>query len=367
MRMAGTVTADGSLLELDWSDGHHSAFHAVWLRDNCACPECRHANGQRLLDTRLLPDRPLLSGARIANGAVEATFADGHSARWDADWLRLHCCCASEPEAPSTRLLWDAAIQHDLPTRRYDDVAGGGEALREWLAAVDALGFGILTGGPTEPGTVTRAAQLFAFVRETNYGRLFDVRSVLNPNNLAYTGLALSGHTDNPYRDPAPTLQLLHCLASSADGGDSTLVDAVELAERLRAETPAAFDLLTRVPVRFRFADKDAELEAEHPVLTLDSRGAVVAVRLNNRAKQPLDAAPDLVEPWYAAYRALVALADDPAQQIRFKLAPGDLVCMDNLRMLHGRTAFAGTGERHLQGCYADMDALRSTRAVLSR
>jgi [2-(trimethylamino)ethyl]phosphonate dioxygenase len=365
MRMAGTVTADGSLLELDWSDGHHSAFHAVWLRDNCACPECRHANGQRLLDTRLLPDRPLLSGARIANGAVEATFADGHSARWDAAWLRLHCYCASEPEAPSTRLLWDAAIQHDLPTRRYDDVAGGGEALREWLAAVDALGFGILTGGPTEPGTVTRAAELFGFVRETNYGRLFDVRAVVEPSNLAYTGLGLGAHTDNPYRDPTPTLQLLHCLSSSARGGENTLVDAFRVAQDLR---PEQFELLTRHPIRFRYADEHTELEAWTPVLALDAGGALQAVHYNTRSTQPFRFEPRVMEPYYDAYRSFGRLLEDPRYRIQFKLEPGDLFVVDNLRVLHGRTAYAPeAGERHLQGCYADRDGLRSTLAVLSR
>ncbi|WP_422326832.1 TauD/TfdA family dioxygenase, partial [Trebonia sp.] len=30
----------------------------------------------------------------------------------------------------------------------------------------------------------------------------------------------------------------------------------------------------------------------------------------------------------------------------------------DNTRVLHARTAFAATGERHLQGCYADLDGL---------
>ncbi|MEZ5593155.1 MAG: hypothetical protein R3F53_21585 [Gammaproteobacteria bacterium] len=29
----------------------------------------------------------------------------------------------------------------------------------------------------------------------------------------------------NPYRDPTPGLQLLHCLANDAEGGDSVVVD----------------------------------------------------------------------------------------------------------------------------------------------
>ena len=40
----------------------------------------------------------------------------------------------------------------------------------------------------------------------------------VNAANLAYTSLALPVHTDNPYRNPVPTLQLLHCIASDATG-----------------------------------------------------------------------------------------------------------------------------------------------------
>jgi gamma-butyrobetaine dioxygenase len=41
---------------------------------------------------------------------------------------------------------------------------------------------------------------------------------------------------------------------------------------------------------------------------------------------------------------------------------------VDKLRWLHGRNGYAATGgERHLQGCYADRDGLRSKVAVLSR
>src|SRR5207244_3930960 len=47
--------------------------------------------------------------------------------------------------------------------------------------------------------------------------------------------------------------------------------------------------------------------------------------------------------------------------------APGDCLIFDNTRLLHARTAFAESGERHLQGCYADLDGLSSTLEVLRR
>ena len=62
-------------------------------------------------------------------------------------------------------------------------------------------------------------------VRATNFEKLFNVVSKPNPNDLAYTALELTSHSDNPYRKPAPGIQLLHCIANESTGGDSSLVD----------------------------------------------------------------------------------------------------------------------------------------------
>ena len=358
------LTLDETRLEVAWPDGHRSTFHAVWLRDNCPCADCRHPSGQRLLDTRSIPDELALDSALASEGKVSVAFADGHAAEFDATWLRDHCYCTADTRSTQRR-LWDATVA--LPSLRYDEVAAGGDGLRRWLAFVDELGFAVLTGGPTEPETVTRVAELFGYVRETNYGRLFDVRSVVNPSNLAYTGLGLGGHTDNPYRDPTPTLQLLHCLSSSAGGGENTLVDGFRVAEELRAREPGAFALLTRHPIRFRYTDDATQLETEAPVIAVDLRGDVCGIRFNTRSAAPFRVHPDEVEAYYRAYQAFGRLLEDDAFRIRFKLEPGDLFVVDNLRVLHGRTAYSEAGERHLQGCYADRDGLRSTLAVLSR
>ena len=84
------------------------------------------------------------------------------------------------------------------------------------------------------PGTVAEVGDRLGFVRVTNYGRLFDVKSVPNPTNLAYTAVGLGVHSDNPYRHPSPGVQLLHCLESEAPGGDTLLVDGFHAAEILR-------------------------------------------------------------------------------------------------------------------------------------
>ena len=347
-------------VSLVWPDGRRSRFHALWLRDNCPCPACRHESGQRLLDTRSLPDE-LAIVEMSDGGSVEIAFSDGHTSSFARDWLEAH----AHPQPARPRRLWGAELQSGLPSARYEHVAAGGAALRDWLRAVDELGFAILAGCPTEPGTVTRVAELFGFVRETNYGRFFDVKTVVNPTNLAYTGLGLGAHTDNPYRDPTPTLQLLHCLESSAEGGENTLVDAFRVAQDLPVED---FELLTGCAITFKYADADTELETETPVITADVRGEIEAVHYNTRSAQPFQLPADIVGEYYEAYQRFGRMLESPEFRIQFKLAPGDLFIVDNLRVLHGRTAYAASGgERHLQGCYADREGLRSKLAVLSR
>jgi gamma-butyrobetaine dioxygenase len=213
---------------------------------------------------------------------------------------------------------------------------------------------------------VARVAELFGYVRQTNYGRWFDVRSEVKPVNLAYTGLGLQAHTDNPYRDPVPTLQLLHCLANSAEGGDSTVVDGFKAALVLREESLEGFALLTghSIPFEYRGAG-GVHLSAKMPTIEMTPEGTLRAVRFNNRSAAPLDLPHAVMADYYRAYRRFAAILERPALEVSFKLAPGELFIVDNTRVLHGRKGYAGSGTRHLQGCYADKDGLLSTLLVL--
>jgi gamma-butyrobetaine dioxygenase len=360
------VAINGRTISLAWPDGLRREFPFAWLRDNCACALCRHpGSGQRLLEPLRIPLDIHPAELRFEHDCLLVAWApDGHASSYAGTWLR-RSARLPKPDEPR---MWDAAIAAELPLADHADVVGDPQQLRRWLESVDDLGFGVLSGVPVESGEVARVAELFGHVRVTNYGRVFDVRSVAAPANLAYTPLGLGPHTDNPYRDPVPSLQLLHCLSSSATGGESTLVDGFCVTAALRAEHPADFALLAGHCVTFAYRDEGAELSATAPLIELDPHGTVRAVRFNARSmRSPSMPAPELAA-WYDAYLRFARLLEDPRFQLRLRLAPGDLFIVDNRRVLHGRAPYASTtGERHLQGCYADIDGLRSTLAVLAR
>jgi len=370
VRLTG-VSVSGRRLAVAWADGGTAAFPFMWLRHNCGCPVCRHPSGQRLVDVLDIPEDVAPVRAEIAaGGALEVAWQpDGHASRYDAAWLAANRLTAEARTARQRRpTLWDATLGGRIPRADWPAMLAMPEAERRALQALVDYGFLVISGVPTTSGAVVEVGDRIGHVRVTNYGRHFDVRSVPNPNNLAYTAAALGVHTDNPYRDPTPGLQLLHCLEADAPGGDTILVDGFRAAELLRDEDSTAFSLLAWLPLDFRFADASADLAGRVPVISTDFEGRVTAVHFNDRSMAPADLPEDLVESWYGAYRAFARILRRPELELTLRLEPGDLIVMNNLRTLHGRTAFdVNAGRRHLQGCYVDLDGVESRLRVLSR
>lgn len=353
-------------LAATWSDGTTSFWPAIWLRDQCACPQCRHPSGQRLFEIVDLPEQPRIERiTTLADSTVQVVWKDeAHTSAYPAAFLYEHNLRSAS--AASIK-LWGADLAA-LPEGDWPTVAGDPDAELAWLENYHRHGFGLLRNVPPRPGMVAEVGDRLGFVRTTNYGKLFDVISVPDPNNLANTALGLGVHSDNPYRDPTPGVQLLHCLVYDAPGGDSVLVDGFAAAEQLREWAPEQFELLTRVPANFRFADKDADLRTRRPLISVDFEGWLKSVHFNNRSFAGIDVPVDMVEPWYEAYRNFAQILKQPERELIFRLAPGDLLVMQNERALHGRTAFdPSLGRRHLQGCYVDKDGLESRMRVLRR
>jgi gamma-butyrobetaine dioxygenase len=370
----GTVTIEdgGAYLALETGMGRQR-FHAVWLRDNAWDPETRApGNGQRLIALRDISPDIRIEAAEIAGTALNVTFApEGQTIAYDLGWLEAHAydrpaLAETGWTAPGIE-TWDARLMAHVPVAEFGAVSGNVDAKRDWLAKVVRYGFGKLTGGPTEPGALFKIVGLFGYVRETNYGRHFEVRTEVNPTNLAYTGLGLQAHTDNPYRDPVPTVQVLYCLESSAAGGENMVVDGFAAAMRLREENPDWFDVLTKYCARFEYAgEAGVRLRSRRPMIELSPDGELIAVRFNNRSAAAITDVPfDDMATYYAAYRRLGEIIDDPAMEVTFRLNPGECFIVDNTRVLHARKGYSGAGTRWLQGCYADKDGLMSTLAAL--
>ena len=363
------LSFDAKRVTIHWTDGHRSIYDAVWLRDNC--PADRDSrSGQRLVDIAELPEHPAIGAVSQSSGtAVLVTWRGEPKSSWYAlEWLREHCYCEghrqSRQRAPA---LWLADQSAGLLWMEYADVLASKRAAATWLRAILEQGIAFLQGVPAADGKVLDIARLLGYVRETNYGRIFNVRPVTSPSNLAYSERGLGVHTDNPYREPVPGLQILHCLQADEGGGDSLFVDGFAVAAELRSKDSPAFDTLARVMAPFAFRDDGVDLQADRHLIELTPDGRVRAVHYNSRSIRPVSLPSEELEAFYHGYRALSRLLRDRRFEFRVKLASGDLVAFVNRRVLHGRTAYSPAAGRWLQGCYVDYDGLTSNLAVLER
>jgi gamma-butyrobetaine hydroxylase len=364
------IIEDGRAVALSWADGRQARFHALWLRDNAPDAATRApGNGQRLISVLDLQPALRVAAAAPTEDGVAITFAPERlRVVFAAAWLAANAYDRPEERrigwtgAQITR--WAAATLPRLPSAPLAALRADRAALGAWLGAVRRLGVAHVSGLPRASGAVCEVAALFGHVRETNYGRHFDVRAEVNPNNLAYTSLGLQAHTDNPYRDPVPTLQILACLENTVTGGDTIVVDGFSAIGELRPDELAA---LARYPARFVYGGmRGVRLSAKRPMIELGPDGELLALRFNNRSAAALTDVPyDAMPGYYAAHRRLAELIASPALALSFRLAPGEAFIVDNTRVLHGRTAFSASGHRWLQGCYADKDGLLSTLAAI--
>ncbi|MEI4235259.1 TauD/TfdA family dioxygenase [Roseovarius sp. D22-M7] len=360
--------AGAESLEIRWSDGTEGEIPYIWLRDTDPSGFHPHT-GERTFDLTKVPLDIVPHDTEVTSDALLVTWNDGETpSRFGLDWIKAH-----RPGRPrhDPADLFPVAWRADLsgagvPRHDARGLLASDAALADWQRDTKRYGISIVTGLADSTEAGTQVARRVGRLRETNFGLTFEVVSTPDPNNLAYTSDALPLHTDLTNQELPPGYQFLHCLANEAEGGGSTFCDGVAVAEYLRARDNEAFDVLSTVTVPFRFQDGGTDIRARKTVITLDTRGGVSEICFNAHLADILDLEPTRLKSFYRAYRLFMEMTRDPAYGIALKLSGGEMVIIDNRRLLHGREAFdPSTGFRHLHGCYVDRGEWDSRLRVL--
>ncbi|KAF8596196.1 Clavaminate synthase-like protein [Ceratobasidium sp. AG-I] len=235
------------------------------------------------------------------------------------------------------------------------------------------------------PSAVEGLAEVFGIVRDTMYGRLWDVVSKKGSTNIAFTNLNLDLHMDLMYLEHLPHIQFLHCIKNQVQGGRSVFVDALKAARDLQHIDPISFSLLTQTPIPFHYENDGHHLHHSHLTIQLaqspssntNPTGAPEIAKINYsppfQAPLPIDAPLGI----YTVLRKFSDLLTRPSARFETLLKPGDCVVFDNRRVLHARTVFwdenarEGDSEelnRWLKGCYVERDdLLNRARGLLAK
>jgi gamma-butyrobetaine dioxygenase len=343
-------------------------IHPFWLRERVDGEEfLDKGTQQRLFDPTSLDNEICINKANINENFLEIDFNDGVSSKIEIDKIAQEFSNEDTVIKPITKIKWDSTLK-DIKNFRYQDNFFESKEMYDLLVSFYKYGFVVIKNIPTENNFIVKFANSIGSVRRTNFGEYFDVKSKPNPNDLAYTSLALAPHTDNPYRNPVPCIQLLHCIVSEVSGGLSTLVDGYTVTEDLKNENPDFYKILSEVKVKFKFIDKDVVLEDWSELIKLNDDKSLKQIRFSPR----LDFVPILekekLDLYYRARKKLSEMYNSDKYRIEFKLEEKDLIMMDNYRLLHGRTAYkTSEGNRFLQGCYIDYDSTEGKLRHLKR
>ncbi|KUR81242.1 TauD/TfdA family dioxygenase [Novosphingobium sp. Fuku2-ISO-50] len=368
------VALSGDDTVVSWSDGRETAFHRFFLRDNCPCSQCYlPLTREQLFEVTDAPaDLAVHSAAISAAGDLIIGWTDGHASRYAPGWLRAHAPDAqSRAERHAARaqpFIWGREYADALQSFDYGDIMADDGALWTWLSALKSSGLTLIRNVPVEEEALLGPIARISHLRETNFGRVFDVKSKPRADSAAYTSVNLPAHTDLPTRELQPGVQFLHCLQNEATGGESVFVDGFAIGEAMRKHHPGEFATITTTPMAFWNRDDRTDYRWSAPAIALNDEGDLDEVRFANFLRGPIDAPAEKMGDIYAALRLFQAMTRDPKYFIERRLAPGDMWAFDNRRVMHARREFdPQTGSRHLQGAYVDRDEINSRWRVLSR
>jgi len=337
--------------------------------------------------------------------------------------------CATPEFKPPQRVLWeDKRFRADVQDMPYDAYMGDDATLHRAVRQLHTHGLLFLTNVPEAESSVATIAERIGPLKNTFYGMTWDVRSVPQAKNVAYTSQDLGFHMDLLYMKQPPHLQLLHCIRSSSVGGASLFTDSFRAASNLYLLHPNAFAALSTLQVDFHYNHPDSHyyrqsrslielkrlklgplkfgglpamlraMEGENTIgpVTADAFGAsdwidavswappfqapfsmLSTADVDNAVPWPFKAQAlkvtehalgDKVRRWHAAAQNFHGMIHESEGIYERMMKPGECVIFDNRRVLHARKAFevgdAGK-ERWLRGAYIDRDPYMSKMRVL--
>jgi len=359
------ASANGSSLDIFWTDGEKSSFNYLWLRDNCPTAHDKDSRHRMFNILQVSTDIKAKTFKINDDGKLIVEWSEGnHTSCYDPNWLRENCyTLKNKQKYVSPYKLWNRSLQSNLDSIsiEHDEIIASDNGLIKWLEILHSEGIAIVKNTPIEKESAFPVLNRISHTRETFFKTPFEVINIPKPNNSAYSAHALQNHMDLPWFETPPGYQFLHCLINSAKGGDSSAVDGFAVADYLKNNEKEIFETLVNVPLKFR--DKDYTQESirgfHAPAISLTKDNDYNDIRFSVATMDALDCHPDIMEKVYKAHHRFGNLLHDDRFQIKFRLNPGDIFSFNNRRVLHGRTAFdPNSGHRHLQGYYIDRDEI---------
>lgn len=362
-----------------------SQENPILLRDACQCKKCVDDSTHQ---------REFLFSEIPTNISVSSIESDPETGTWKVKWendipgfedhtsifpqanlIQLLDGVPASLNVHRTVSLWDKeSFAKDSKDIDFEQLLNDDKTLESALEQIQRHGLIFVSGIPDDPEAVRKMVSRLALLRNTFYGETWDVRSVPQAKNVAYTSKYLGFHMDLLYMKEPPGLQMLHCLQNSCQGGESVFADTFKAIDVLRQEQPRLVERLTRSKIRYGYSNDGHFYSDDKPVIKVGNGKHGPISRVLNAADPDFmqtvdctfwsppfinsiaDAAHDGdTKEFLRACKAFADILQRPELIYETKLAAGTCTIFDNLRVVHARKAFdVNSGSRWLKGIYGD-------------
>lgn len=413
-RFLSVVSHDHNQITVDLGDNNQISFQTVFLRDACKSPESidgsskqkTFSTAQIARNLRVVEPPKVVYIDQISY--LQVIWENGSGKRTESVYseaeLRKYSTLSNRMSGiffHSDQKLWNNAdLIKDMKSLNMDYYAymSGDDSFREAVGALNKYGLCFvnnvedplrnpqtqtLTDSNSDMWPVSKLAKRFGYIKETFYGKLFDVKSQPNAINIAYTDVYLPLHMDLCYYESPPGLQFLHVIQNSTRGGENVFADSFLAARHVKDTDPEAYEALKRVPLTFHYDNNNEHYYYLRPLIVEDpflrcpetQNAQIKEVNYSPPFQGPFeyhvtrDDDPALFDSFLRGMLAFEDFITDKANQYAVKIPENTCVIFDNRRILHSRLQFSSDngGSRWLMGCYVDGDSFRSRLRVFNR
>ena len=152
-------------------------------------------------------------------------------------------------------------------------------------------------------------------------------------------------HTDGSFEKHPPKTMLIYCESPAEQGGHSRICFAEDIYRFLEQNYPESLEGLFRPDA---FVIRRDDREAQRSVFQICDGRISMAFRYGT------DVSLQIHPMARAGIAAIIEYVSHPANYEEFLLGAGQLLLMDNTRVLHGRTVFSPNSHRVLHGLWCD-------------
>jgi gamma-butyrobetaine dioxygenase len=380
---------------LTGSEHQKTDGYRLWLRDACQCNLCVDpSTKQKVFETSKIPANISYKSTKDSGDgkSISVTwdndipgFGPEHTSTYEKSELELYDKTPmaidrlQANEADSYKIWNRDQISERIQFIDHEKSMTDEKTLFEVLEQLKLYGLVFINNVPGENGPAAMGKRIGS-LRDTFYGETWDVKSVPQAKNVAYTHRFLGFHMDLLYMADPPGFQLLHCIKNSCEGGESMFMDSFYAVNQLQSSQPTETRLLADFPVNYHYKNAGEHYRHSHNTVIFDTshdtnKGrSIKYVNYSPPFQAPFNlkngtsdnTSLTRLTQYHDIVRQFQNITESEDNIYKYKMKEGEMVIFNNRRVLHARTAFdVSSGERWLKGGYIDTDVVLSKHRVL--